>query len=337
MPSTRTSPPPLPPLLPQEGNPKAWFVGIAVLIGIFIALMLIMFVALIKPRDVGSASKGKIPLAIDLSSTSTEGIVAGTQSSSPSTSRDESQRTDPQDSKEAKEPEHSPSETDISSSNAAQNDKTSPKAITKEMVKEKPRLAITLDTYTPSPVVSQGRKRGSGSSAALSPLEGAGNPFTGDGNWKSTVFVIDRSGSMGSSNKFPRVVKALKLAIEAIKKDQSFTVILFDSSAYPFETPLKLLDATPGNKQAISLWLDQSSIGGGTNPLDAMLMAIELQPERILLLSDGEFDPLMVDAITSENERRRVRSRIDCVGLVEEVQTLQQLAKQNNGIYYQAQ
>ena len=337
MPSSRTSPPLLPPPLPQDGHPKAWFVGIAVLIGIFIALMLIMFVALIKPRDVGSASEGKNPVAVDLSSTSTGGIVADTQSSSPAASQDESQPTDPQDSKETKEPEHSSSETDVSSSNAVQNDKSSPEANTKETVEEKPRLAITLDTYTPSPVVSQGRKRGSGSSTALSPLEGAGNPFTGDGNWKSTVFVIDRSVSMGSSNKFPRVVKALKLAIEAIKKDQSFTVILFDSSAYPFETPLTLLDATPGNKQAISLWLDQSSIRGGTDPLDAMLMAIELRPERILLLSDGEFDPLTVDTITSENERGRAKSRIDCVGLAEVVQTLQQLAKQNNGIYYQAQ
>lgn len=142
---------------------------------------------------------------------------------------------------------------------------------------------------------------------------------------------------MGSSNKFPRVIRALKLAIEALKKDQSFTVILFDSDADPFENPLKLLDSTPGNKQAISLWLDQSSIRGGTDPLDAMLMAIELQPERILLLSDGEFNPLMVDEITSENDGRRTKSRIDCVGLVEEVRTLQQLAKQNNGIYYQAQ
>lgn len=90
IPLKRTSPPPLPPPLLQDGNPKAWFVGIAVLIGIFIALLVIMFLAPFNPTEVGPASEEKNPVLVDLSSTSTEGIVVGSQSSSPSASHDES-------------------------------------------------------------------------------------------------------------------------------------------------------------------------------------------------------------------------------------------------------
>jgi hypothetical protein len=67
-----------------------------------------------------------------------------------------------------------------------------------------------------------------------------------------------------------------------------------------------------------------------------MLTAIQQRPERIVLLSDGEFDPTSAFAITQAN-RSGVRSaRIDCVGLMIEADTLKQIAKANNGIYYLA-
>ena len=292
-----------------------------------------MFFAIDNRLEVGSASDGKDPVAVELSS-STEPNDATDRPSK----QEGTEGTEGTEATEAtRDFDGNALGTEALRSTAAESEKPSSEPIATEKVHEKPRRAITLDSYAPSPIVSATSKRGSGSSTAVGSLEGAGNPFTGDGNWKSSVFVIDRSGSMDSWNKFPRVVKALQLAIESLKHDQTFTVILFNDSAYPYEDPLKLLDATHKNKQAIARWLNQSPTGGGTNPVDAMLMAIELQPERILLLSDGEFDPLVVDAITQENARGRKKSRIDCVGLAEEIETLQQLANRNHGIYYQAQ
>jgi hypothetical protein len=67
-----------------------------------------------------------------------------------------------------------------------------------------------------------------------------------------------------------------------------------------------------------------------------MHAAILQEPERIVLLSDGEFDPYAVDQITQMNQNLRKPARIDCVGLMEQVLVLQEIARQNKGVYYQA-
>jgi hypothetical protein len=68
----------------------------------------------------------------------------------------------------------------------------------------------------------------------------------------------------------------------------------------------------------------------------AMPQAIGLGPERIVLLSDGEFDPTNIATITALNKQRSRPSRIDCVGLIEEVLVLREIARENRGVYYQA-
>ncbi len=72
------------------------------------------------------------------------------------------------------------------------------------------------------------------------------------------------------------------------------------------------------------------SASGGTEPLAAVMHAIALEPERIVILSDGEFDPSYVTQITEANSMDpKDRIRIDCIGLDEVVESLQQIAKQN--------
>lgn len=83
-------------------------------------------------------------------------------------------------------------------------------------------------------------------------------------------------------------------------------------------------------------WLDMPHFGSGTNPLPAMLFVIQLRPERIVLLSDGEFDPTFGDAITQANRSNQKPTKIDCVGLMEDVEVLKQIAASNKGIYFQA-
>ena len=45
--------------------------------------------------------------------------------------------------------------------------------------------------------------------------------------------------------------------------------------------------------------LSQPPGGGGTNPMAAMSVAIAYRPERIVLLSDGEFDPTTRPVVTT--------------------------------------
>lgn len=167
---------------------------------------------------------------------------------------------------------------------------------------------------------------------------GGANPFVGSGPpAKSTVYVIDVSGSMQTPDRLPRVISTLKRAVDLLEPEQKFTVILFDQGFYNAPIGQGLVLANKRNKQAIYNWLDNAPGGSGTNPLPAMLTAIQQRPERIVLLSDGEFDPSSAFTITQANRANTKSARIDCVGLMEEVETLKEIAKVNKGIYYQAQ
>jgi hypothetical protein len=84
--------------------------------------------------------------------------------------------------------------------------------------------------------------------------------------------------------------------------------------------------------------MHQIQADGGTEPLEAMLAALQTRPVRIVLLSDGEFDPNYASTITQTNHAEAgTVIRIDCVGVAETVASLQEIARDNGpGIYFQA-
>ncbi len=161
------------------------------------------------------------------------------------------------------------------------------------------------------------------------------NPFLDSLEAKRIVLVIDRSASM-SGNNLPRVIQALSEAIDHLQDDQEFLILFFNDSMTMHPELQKLAKATTENKRIAIQWMETIHPSGGTSPLQTMAYALAQQPNRIVMLSDGEFNPLVVDVITAENKKSKRFVRIDGVGLAETVQTLQYLARQNGGIYYQA-
>lgn len=98
------------------------------------------------------------------------------------------------------------------------------------------------------------------------------------------------------------------------------------------------LQCDPGNAGTVPGFclIATTRWGGGTNPMAAMSVAIAYRPERIVLLSDGEFDTTCSTTITMMNKQYGKSARIDCVGLMENVRVLRDIAAQNKGTYYQA-
>jgi len=142
--------------------------------------------------------------------------------------------------------------------------------------------ALSTDNGT-----SSGTKSGSEIVAS-----GGRNPFIGEGpSAKSTVFVVDVSGGMQGPDRLSRVLASMTRAIDFLTSDKEFAIILFDDQAYAFPNQLALLSASNKNKQEAFAWLNATNGRGGTNPIPGMDIAIRLAPERIVLLSDGEFDP----------------------------------------------
>ena len=112
---------------------------------------------------------------------------------------------------------------------------------------------------------------------------------------RSFVFVVDCSLSMAGT-KWRNACNELTAAIERLTPEQSFYVIFFDGKSHPMFAPNKAatqpLQATPENVQKYREWLRYVKLGYDTSPCLSIKHAVQLTPDAIFLLSDGEFsDP----------------------------------------------
>lgn len=116
------------------------------------------------------------------------------------------------------------------------------------------------------------------------------------------VYILDKSGSMNeggsdpssSDNRFARARYELLRSVDQLAPYQQFYVILFsDNSRRMFddESPAPMtIPATRQNKQRLREWLEAASPGGGTDPREALFLALSIAPDAVFLLSDGDFD-----------------------------------------------
>ena len=123
-------------------------------------------------------------------------------------------------------------------------------------------------------------------------LGNSANFYGIEANGADFVFVVDMSGSM-SGSRFRRAQNELRRSIESLSPTQRYFVIFFSDNAWPMPGR-EMIEATPENLKDTRSWLKQAACQGGTNPLPALLAAINLDPDAVFLLSDGKFDPQTV-------------------------------------------
>ena len=342
----KSVPPPLPKRFPiverpapmqtpinQDSNQTAFMIGGLVVLILLILGLLILIASLMKKVDSGETQ--------DAGSGGEAGIIGEEHVGA---ARDEARKD-----KEASQP--------TDSSATEPNTQSSPRESAAETVATPATQSTKQEDVPPEPESESGESTSTATEAELeelpkgarviplfsepsavsAPTLEASNPFLDVGKANTIVFVIDKSSSM--SDRLGRVIKALNQAIEKLHPDQSFQLIFFDDVPRLNPNTSGLLKATKRHKEAMAEWIkNYVSASGGTYPLDAVKMAIDLKPDRVVILSDGEFNPDNVESITHYNSTNRQKGiRIDCIGLDEVVESLQQIAKQNGpGIYYQA-
>jgi len=145
------------------------------------------------------------------------------------------------------------------------------------------------------------------------------------------VYIVDRSGSMTDSIDY--VKKALKKSIGELTEDKWFHVIFY-SSGPPVEMPTRrLVEATERNKKLAFEFVDAVIAQGETDPSKALKRAFELKPDAIYLLTDGEFDKLVVGVVKGLNAggKAKVHTIAFLYRTGEEV--LKQIAADNGGEY----
>lgn len=195
-------------------------------------------------------------------------------------------------------------------------------------------------------------------SAALTEVVGASTPFRGasetgaDGEGQgsggghffglppigdSVVFVVDSSRSMNhpypppANTRFKRVQLELVNTIGHMQPEQKFFIVFFNHEAIPMPAN-QLIAATPTSQQRYLRWMIGMKADGKTNPVHAMLIALQLRPETIYLLTDGNLPPKVASVIREANGQH---VQINTIGFGDDAgeQVLQDIARQNNGTY----
>lgn len=126
---------------------------------------------------------------------------------------------------------------------------------------------------------------------------------------KSLVYVVDCSSSMVGM-PIERLRRELASSIRELPRQCRFTVIFFNSTAIPMGGSPSMNAADSKAKQRAVKWVNSIPADGGTDPCDALRMAMSLAPSAIFLMTDGEFAyPFAPDVMKmiegcSENDMR---------------------------------
>jgi hypothetical protein len=180
----------------------------------------------------------------------------------------------------------------------------------------------------------------SGSNNAGKPAGGkeytvAGGSFFGlapEGD--SVVYVLDCSGSMDGA-PFQRATSELLRSVASLNASQAYYVIFFSDSSVPMYSPdvqPGLVSANDDNLKKLKEWVAKFNAAGGTEPRNALLHALELNPTTIFFLTDGGFDPNVVDELQQANTKKVVVNTFAFVNRTGEL-LLKLIADQNQGAY----
>ncbi len=167
---------------------------------------------------------------------------------------------------------------------------------------------------------------------------GSGQGFFGlDVKGKRFVFVVDASRSMNrpypgeAKNRLGRVKLELYHTVTKMTSDQSFYVIFFNNVPIPMPSR-GMVRAEPAAVRPYLDWIFRVRGMDQTDPQPALLMALQLNPDRIYFLTDGDFSYRSVRAVREAN-RSRIPIHTIGFGGQEGEKNLQEIARDSQGTY----
>jgi hypothetical protein len=151
---------------------------------------------------------------------------------------------------------------------------------------------------------------------------------------RKVVFVPDASGSM--IQKFDPMRVELRRSIAGLRPPQSFNVVFFQQ-ADPASIGSSLLFANPDSKRKAFDFMDRVTPAGSTDPLPALRRAFAMNPDLIVLLTDGDFpdNQAVIDECRRLNAART--TRIFTIAFLDRGEdyekTLKQIAADSGGLF----
>ncbi|MGD9856800.1 MAG: VWA domain-containing protein [Planctomycetaceae bacterium] len=178
---------------------------------------------------------------------------------------------------------------------------------------------------------------GDGTGTALGSGEGGSAFFGQRVEGKRVVYVVDASRSMNHPHPGPMLTRFGRVKLELIRSisrmtaEQQFFIVYFNDRALPMPSDGMAL-ATPGSQEKYLRWAAQMRADGFTNPEQALGLALQLRPDVVYFLTDGNFPAKIVKEVTQANRNRVV---IHTIGFADDEgeDLLKKIAAQNWGQY----
>jgi hypothetical protein len=152
------------------------------------------------------------------------------------------------------------------------------------------------------------------------------------------IYVLDISGSMRLGDKIGKAKEALRKALSELQPTDTFNLVYFSGSAYPFAN--SMLSATPENVHLAARNIDGVQPHGGTDISGALNLALNFETiTHVFLLSDGEpsrgiTDPDALRAWARDRNAQKAQIITLALGLGEQfrgIPLLKGLADDHNG------
>jgi hypothetical protein len=161
-------------------------------------------------------------------------------------------------------------------------------------------------------------------------VEGAGYKF---------VYVFDRSDSMSEPSGRPMAAAKAELvsSLRYLDRTHQFQIIFFNHSDpvvfNPSGQPGRLVFGDEATRRLAERFVTSVSPSGGTNPENALVAAVNMRPDVIFFLTDGQDLSLAaIDRVTKLNRGTAYINAIEFgAGRGEPNQMMLMLARRNNG------
>jgi len=176
-------------------------------------------------------------------------------------------------------------------------------------IPEPPPIPDATPEPVPEPVVQPPRSTGKGVEFSILGIAT---------NKKNIVIVVDMSGSM--EDHTAKVEQALEEILSRMQPDNRFLILGYRGGPTydTFPRSGRMQQATPATLQQARTFVRGMSadFGGGTPTQSALVRALNLKPQAIILLSDGSPDDgSPQNIITNVTRRNRGRAEIHTVAI----------------------
>ncbi len=154
------------------------------------------------------------------------------------------------------------------------------------------------------------------------------------------MFVLDSSRSM-TGERWDYACRELMDSVSRLEPTQKFFVICFDDkTTCMFNTPAARItyqENTSEIRARLKRWLALRKLGPGTFPAQAMNLALQMHPDAIFMLSDGELRDETINVLRTINgfstERRQVPIHTVHLMSMDGRESLQIIASENAGTF----